>query len=165
MTKKIEWTKDKLWELQKMYEDPDCSLQEMAECFGVSKNAINAVAWRNLMIRGSYADEGYKKCSKCGCVLEASKKNFYACTKNKSGLHSWCKECDREAKGITKRALTKFQKEYIIKNYANPSVDIEAMAQYLGITKKQVISYTKNARQRGIYIGYRINREYKKEVV
>lgn len=39
---------------------------------------------------------GYKKCTKCGRVLEANTDNFYRDRGVKCGFHSRCKDCDKE---------------------------------------------------------------------
>lgn len=168
MGTRIKWTKEKLWELQEMYTDPNFTIQDIAEHFNTSKQAIYTVAYKNLMKRGTYAEQGCKRCSRCGRVLPVNTEYFHKKSETRGSLNGWCKKCVNEYKTpkTDRRCLTEFQKAYIIKNYSKPSVDIDAMANYLGISKKKIITFTKNARAKGIYIGYRINRKYKmKEVV
>lgn len=92
------WTKEKVWELQEMYSNPEYSVKEMAEYFGVSIIAIRNVVAKNFMNRGKYKNLGLKMCSKCKELLPNNTKYFH---KNKSwrdGLHNQCKECRRKNK-------------------------------------------------------------------
>ena len=45
MTQKIKtWTENELWDFQVMYEDPDISVEEIANKFGISKENTRLVA-------------------------------------------------------------------------------------------------------------------------
>ena len=97
------WTKEKVWELQEMYSNPEYSVKEMAEHFGVTIAAIRNVAGKNLMQRGMYKDIGLKKCTKCKDILPATIKYFHRNKCRKDGLNQCCKKCNIEHANKRKR--------------------------------------------------------------
>ena len=132
-----EWTKQKLWELEKV---------------------IYRTATYNLIKRGKYQEQGYKKCSRCESVLPATSEHFHVNNHNKDGLYTYCKECCREIRGVTTRRtrLTEYQKQYIIKNYSNTAYDVKEIAKHLNLTVLQVRRFASNLRKKGIEIGFRL---------
>lgn len=90
------WTKEKIWELQYMYSNPEYSVKEMAEYFGVSIASIRSAVAKNFMIRGSYKDLGLKKCWKCKELFPANTKYFHMNKSKKDKLNQCCKKCHIE---------------------------------------------------------------------
>ena len=156
-----EWTKQKLWELKEMYENPDIQVNEIARYFGTTEKVIYRTATYNLIKRGKYQEQGYKKCSRCESVLPATSEHFHVNNHNKDGLYTYCKECCREIRGVTTRRtrLTEYQKQYIIKNYGNTAYDVKEIAKHLNLTVLQVRRFASNLRKKGIEIGFRLQKE------
>lgn len=90
------WTKEKIWELQDMYSNPEYSVKEMAEYFEVSVASIRNVAGKNLMRRGRYEDIGLKKCTQCKGIFPNNAKYFHRNKIRKYGLNQCCKKCNIE---------------------------------------------------------------------
>lgn len=90
------WTKDKLWELKEMYENPFNNTNEIAEHFDMSLRELYNIAHRKGFVRGAYQEFGYQKCSTCKQILEANSDNFYANKNYKNGFGYECKPCARK---------------------------------------------------------------------
>ena len=68
--------------------------------YGLKSDCKECVKARNREYRRAHKEEhkeecpdGYKKCTKCGRILEANTDNFYKCKRGKYGLNGTCKEC------------------------------------------------------------------------
>ena len=148
------WTRDKLWELKEMYEDPDITIDEIAKHFDKPKTSIYTIAFNNEFKRGYYYQEGYLKCSKCEAVLPVEE--FHKRKGSYSGYQSVCKECFREMKNssMRRRIITEEEKQYVIKSYGSPFTSVECMARRLGMTKNQLGNYVSRLRRKGIKIRY-----------
>lgn len=105
MAKKRKWTDEKLWEFQEMYENPDLTINEIADHFNIAKKTVYLVAHLNEIKRGTYHDEGSRYCPHCGIVL--AEHEFYTNIKGRHGYNSWCKDCEK------KRAKEKYAKRKI----------------------------------------------------
>lgn len=90
------WTKDKLWELKEMYENPFNSARDIAKHFNMSVRQLYDLAHRKGIVRGIYQEFGYQKCSTCKRVLEANSDNFYVNKGYKNGFGYECKPCARK---------------------------------------------------------------------
>lgn len=92
--KKRRWTDEKLWEFQEMYENPDLTVQDIANHYNLTKASIYRIAHLNEIKRGTYHNEGSRYCPHCKNVL--AEFEFYTNVKGRNGYNSWCKECDKE---------------------------------------------------------------------
>lgn len=78
MRKNKRWTFEDLELLEKMYSDPEVTLEEMASLFNTSKRNLTQIAKYYRIKRHRYEDEGYGKCCVCKhCNSKRSKERYY----------------------------------------------------------------------------------------
>lgn len=146
----ISWTQKKLKELNEMFSDPACSLEDIAEHFRTTKASISTIAYKNGMKRGHWFDEGLKECSRCGSLKEATTEFFPKGNGCIDGLHSWCKNCWSEyrRKGDNEiNRLTVNQKKIIIAMYGR--VPAPQIAEELGVKLHQVQHVIRSLQKKG----------------
>lgn len=150
MAKTRAWSDDKLWEFIEMYEDPDISIEEIGEKFGITKNAVYMAAFRNEIKRGRYSDLGLKRCQICKEVLPVEE--FHKNRAKHDGLAERCKECDRELHGCRTRRnrYTKEQIKYITGVYGKPGISCKDIAEHLNTTEASIRVLASRLRKKGL---------------
>ena len=160
LTQKIKtWTENELWDFQVMYEDPDISVEEIANKFGISKENTYLIASKNEISRGKYSDIGYKRCNRCKIVLPVE--DFYKNKYKHDGLSCYCKECEKATKGYksSKRVYTEQEIKYVIAAYKNPTIRLKDMAREINSNENKIKYLINRLRKKGLIQGYRFKRK------
>lgn len=100
--------------------------------------------------------DGYKKCSKCGRILEANTDNFYKCKNGKYGLNGTCRECKRiynrkydKGRKEQRRENQRKHREYYIEYYKKYRAEHkEYFKKYNKTPQGQVIIFNGHSKRR-----------------